>query len=153
MKVQPINTAQPQFKARLPKSQINQILAEYSEESVYHGISKQDIIEIIPKLYTLLEMLDSRFPGKKAEITSEKYVSQYRAMGGYPSGTINTLNIDGQKVKEDNCNKFWLLYQFLTEHKTPDERILSMPQSLFDQMWWANRNKTREDLSKFALVE
>lgn len=149
MRVEPISSAQPQFRARLTKGQIQDVLRESTEAVKCQGI---DSANIVPKLYTLLELLD-KHPGRKAEVSSKTHTSKYPAMGVYPEWTISTLEVDGNEIEKDKNGLFNLLYKALTSHKTSDGRTITMPLSIFDGMWWANRDKTEKDLMKFEYID
>ena len=71
MKILPVSNNQPNFGAKLPKSQINNVI---------DSALVSDKIAGIPKVYTLLEKLDS-MPGDKAEFKTLLRNSQSQFVG------------------------------------------------------------------------
>lgn len=141
MKISPINNNQPQFRAKLPKSELNSFVSSALTRDKNAGI---------PKLYTLLEQLD-KTPGDKAEIKSLIKNNQSSVLGfGLDCYGTNhcQLRIDGKLVGEGS-NIYDTLYSAMTSAKTKDGRKISMPQSVFDIMWWENRDKTVQDMEQF----
>ena len=132
MKVQPINnTQQPGFKAKFPKQDINTLISDIE----FHDASLK------PKLYTLLEYMQE-LGGDKANIVTDQYKNYYQ------------IQIDG---KLQNLNKFMnaysSLYSTLVEHKdsiVTNSKIVRMPESVFEQKWWANRHKKESDIKNFS---
>ena len=109
----------------------------------------------MPKLYTLLEMLD-KFPGRIAGFKTKTVTSKYRAMslyGGsyFPSTTYNTLHIDNVEIKKKPKSKWAVLYSAMTDYKTKDGQCIPMPESIWNNLWWKNRDKTIKDIEKFVL--
>jgi hypothetical protein len=139
MKILPVNNNNPKFGAKLPKKEINTVIDSALNRDKQAGI---------PKLYTLLERLD-KMPGNKAELTS-LFVNSQSQLIGYGARRDNTcqLRIDDQLVGE-GTNIYDVLYSATTSAKTQDGKKISMPQSVFDLMWWENREKTSHDLEQF----
>lgn len=147
MKILPINNNyKPSFNARLPKKEIME-LVEISKKDK-NGAGMQ-------KLYTLLDLLD-KFPGKIAGYKTKTVTSRYRATGPYggsflPNTTYNTLYIDNVEIKKKPKSKLNVLYSAMTDYKTEDGEYIHMPESIWDNMWWKNRDKTIKDVEKFIL--
>jgi hypothetical protein len=139
MKISPINNSQPQFKAKLPKKEINAVISSALTHDKQAGIQK---------LYTLLERLD-KMPGDKAELTSLAVNSQSQLIG-FMSRHDNTcqLRIDN-KLVDEGTNTYDVLYSATTSAKTKDGKKIHMPQAVFDTMWWENADKTTQDLEQF----
>ena len=143
MKISSINNSVSSFNAKLPKREVLELV----------NIAKLDKNNTgIPKLYTLLDLL-KKFTGKKADFKTEIETSRYLACGQmgpfHPSSTYHTLLIDNVEIKRGTGTKMDVLYRAMTNHKTPDGPVISMPQSIWDNMWWKNKNKTIEDIKKF----
>jgi len=142
MKIMPINnTCQQNFGARLPKSEFNTIVDSALRNDKNAGI---------PKLYTLLEKLD-KMPGEKAELKS--WMRNNQSEIGYLSrdlGNTCQLRIDG-KLAEEGSNIFDVLYSATTSAKTKDGKKIPMPKTVFDLMWWENRDKTAKDIEQILI--
>lgn len=140
MRILPMNNVAPSHKARLPKIEVESFIKSSDN---------------VPKLYTLLDLLD-KHAGKVAKFTTEKQTSRFLAMGHngsfYPTSTYNTLYIDNVEIKRGiNEEKLEILHSAMTDYQTKDGNTIPMPQSVFDKMWWENRDKTVEDVRKFIL--
>ena len=136
MKIIPINNSQPQFKAKLPKTELNTLV----DSALCH-----DKVAGIPKLYTLLESLD-KMSGEKAEIKSWIRNSQSQVIGLISDcGGQYQFRIDGE-LKEEGRNIFDTLYNAVTTAKTKDGKKIPMPKTVFDMMWWNNSDKTIADV-------
>ena len=141
MKILPINNTQPQFKANLPKKEINTIIDSALSHDKQAGI---------PKLYTLLERLD-KMPGRNAEIKTLARNNQSSLMGfgtDYFNANYWQLRVDDKLVSE-GPNAYDLLYSATTSTKPTDGRKIAMPQAVFDLLWWENREKTAQDIEQF----
>ncbi len=44
-----------------------------------------------------------------------------------------------------------VLHSAMTDYKTKDGKFIPMPESIWNNMWWKNRNKTIKDIEKFTL--
>ena len=121
------HNGQPSFKAELPKQDVNRLLNE---------IKGYDVA-LVPKLYTLLEYLKS-LGGKKASL-----------YGGEFNNFVQ-LHIDNKEINPNMFkNAYSALYSSLVTHKdsiVKKSSIIIMPESIFEQKWWKNRNKTEEDI-------
>ena len=140
MNISPINNNQPQFKARLPKTEINTLVDSALSHDKNAGI---------PKLYTLLEGLDN-MTGEKAELKTLARNSQSSVLGfGLDSFKSNhcQLRIDDELVAE-GPNIYDTLYSAVTSAQTKDGKKIPMPGAVFDIMWWKNCQKTIEDVKK-----
>ena len=136
MHISPINTTQPNFRARFSSTQIEKLTEKALKADPYNGV---------PKLYTLLEILD-KYPGNIAEITSQKYVSPYFINGQYPTSIWYSLKIDGKYIKDgSNCE-----YKLLEESLTGVNQSISAVE--FYNRYNANKSKTIADLKKYALI-
>jgi len=143
MKILPISCNQAQFKAKLPKDSLNTIVDSALSHDKQAGI---------PQLYTLLEQLD-KMPGKKAELKSLITNSQSNILGfSSNSSRLNhcQLRIDGVLTEEGN-NVFDILYSAVTSAKTKDGRKIAMPKSVFDFLWWQNKEKTIQDVEQLLV--
>ena len=139
MRVLPINNNQQSFSAKLPKSELNTVI----DSALNHDKSAG-----VPKLYTLLDKLD-KMPGEKAELKAWLRNNQSDLIGFVPRAESTCqLRIDG-KLVEEGSNTYNVLYSAVTSAKTKDGKKISMPNSVFDLMWWENRDKTAKDLEQF----
>ena len=134
---------QPQFRARLPKEDLHKVVKEV--------INSDNTREYIPRLYTSLEYLDSILPGKKLKLKKDVY-SQ-----AWPVGRSETYT---SAFVEDDKNINSSGYDFLTaienlflagpEKQEASKQYLRMPKSVYENLWWQNRNVKAEDIDKFA---
>lgn len=138
MKILPINNIQnnkqQNFKAQFTAKDINEVLKEIKGHDA----------ALYPKLYTLLERV-KELPGKTA-----KFVS--------PDGFGNSwqVHVDNKSLTADKLfiNKFSALYSSIIDHKesiVKSSDIVRMPESIFEQKWWANRFKAEGDVKNFSL--
>ena len=134
MKIQPINNIQPKtnFKANFPKQDVKQLLTE---------VKVQDRC-IIPQLYTLLDFIKN-LPQKNAEI---KHI-----------GIWNQIHIDGKSITSKNkyMNAFSALYDGIVAHKNStlkDNGIKRLTESEFENRWYKNANKTKQDIENLFEV-
>ena len=138
MRIVPINNNQPQFSAKLPKSELNNLVDSALRNDKEAGI---------PKLYTLLDGLD-KIQGEKAEIKNLIRNSQSQLIGFYPQRNNSyQLRIDNE-LKAEGTDTFDVLYSAVTSAKTKDGKRISMPKSVFDLMWWGNKDKTYNDVEQ-----
>lgn len=140
MKILPINNKQTEFKARLSKKELNTVIDSALSHDKQAGI---------PKLYTLLERLD-KMPGNNAELKSWNRNNPTEIIGFLSKTSDSTcqLRIDNNLAAEGS-NVFDVLYSAITSSKTKDGKKIDMPKSVFDLMWWENREKTARDLEQF----
>ena len=146
MKVYSINNSHQQsFGARFPKEEINTLISAALSDKKGAGI---------PKLYTLLDLLDKR-AGRVAGFKTHTKTSRYVALGAHgpfhPSTTTYELYADNVKIKEGIISKLSTLYHAMTDFHPKTGEDISMPQPVFDTMWWKNVSKTIDDVLKFAL--
>ena len=117
------------FKAKLSKQDLNLVLKEIKGHDV----------ALVPKLYTLLEILHE-LGGKNARFVTE-------------SKNFSYLLIDDKVINETvfkNC--YSALFNSLIESKSlnvNNSNIIRMPESIFEQKWWKNKHKTIEDMNIF----
>ena len=139
MKILPINNIQnnkqQNFKAKFSAKDINCVLSEVKNHDA----------ELYPKLYTMLERVNE-LPGKIA-----KFVS--------PDGFGNfwQVHIDNKSLTANKqfINKYAALYSSIVDHNgtiVKKSDIVRMPESIFEQKWWANRFKGEEDVKNFSLT-
>ena len=137
MKILPINNLQnnkqPNFKAKFTAKDINAVLGEIKGHDA----------ELYPKLYTMLERVNE-LPGKTAQFVSSD---------GY--GNFWQVHIDNKSLTSNKfINRFSALYSSLINHKdsiVKHSDIGRMPESIFEQRWWANRFKTEGDVTNFNI--
>ena len=145
MKILPISNNEISYKAKLPKTEVKTLIQMAKLKESGDGI---------PKLYTLLDLLD-KSSGKVAQFTTKTKISKFRAMGQngahYPSSTYNTLYIDNVEIKKGTGTKLDILQRAMTDYQTKDGKFIQMPQSVFDRIWWENRDKSIKDIEKFVL--
>ena len=147
MKILPIDSnCKPSFNAKFPKKEAMELVEFAKKDKDNAGI---------PKLYTLLDLLD-KFPGKIARFKTKTVTSQYRATSIYegsyfPSTTYNSLCVDNVEIKKKPISKYNVLYRAMTDYKTKDGEYIPMPESIWNSLWWKNRDKTVKDIEKFIL--
>ena len=136
MRTAPINSYQPQFTAKLPQKELNNLVDSALNHDKQAGI---------PKLYTLLERLD-KMPGDKAELTSLLANNQSQLIGFIPRQySTFQLRIDN-KLVDEGSNIYDVLYSAVTSAKTKNGKKISMPKTVFDLMWWNNKEKDIKDV-------
>ena len=121
------HNGQPSFKAELLKKDVSRLLDEIQGHDA----------DLVPKLYTLLEYLKS-LDGKKASF----YCGEFN--------NFAQLHIDNKEINSNMfINAYSALYSSLVTHKdsiVTKSSIIRMPESIFEQKWWKNRNKTEVDI-------
>ena len=139
MKILPINNIQnnkqQNFKAKFSAKDINAVLSE---------INGYDA-DLYPKLYTLLERVNE-LPGKTAEFVPTDIWNNFWQ-----------VHIDGKSISRafQFISRYNALYSSIVRH---DDNIIKysdtvrMPARIFEQKWWANRNKGEEDIKNFSLT-
>ena len=120
----------PRFEAKFPKKELVSLI---DETKLYHDA------DAIPKLYVLLEYL-AEFPGKVAELITKK--------------NLTTLKVDNKQVGDSNffATGFETLKELLVGNYSTKQYI-RMPERIFEQKWWDNRNVKGNQLMKFAYSE
>ena len=138
MKILPINNIQndkqQNFKARFSAKDINTVLSEIKGHDA----------DLYPKLFTMLERVNE-LPGKVAKFVSpDGYGNSWQVH-------IDKKSLTGQSLF---LNRFSALYSSIVKHKdsiVKSSDIVRMPESIFEQKWWANRFKTEGDVKNFSL--
>ena len=138
MKILPItniqNNRQQNFKAKFSASDIAGILSEVRGKDA----------SFYPKIYTILTRM-SELPGKTA-----KFVL---STGGWQ------VHVDNKSLS--HCYKYATKYDALEksivykdscECKFINSDIVRMPESVFEQKWWANRFAGEKDIKAFSLT-
>ena len=139
MKILPINNIQTNrqqnFKAKFSAADIDNVLVELKEHDV----------GLYPKLYTLLERTNE-LPGKVAKfVSSDEY------------GNFWQVHIDNKSLSKNKTfiNRYAALYEslvYLPYSIIRSSDIVRMPESIFEQKWWENRFKTKEDIKNFNIT-
>ena len=139
MKILPINNIQnnkqQNFKAKFSAKDINSVL---SDIKCYDA-------DLYPKLYTLLERVNE-LPGKVAKfVPSDKF------------GNAWQVHIDGKSMSNafQFKSRYSALYSSIVKHDgniIKNSDIVRMPESIFEQKWYANRFACEEDIKKFSLT-
>lgn len=139
---------QPQFGARFPKADLQKAVKEV-KDSEYAN-------ELIPRLYTSLEYLDSIFPGKKLKL--KEYVMGREVV--LPSQEVKLhmcssafLEDDKEHLCSYSSDSLSAIEQLFLEdpaEKLASKQYLRMPKSVYENLWWKNRNVKAEDIEKFA---
>lgn len=118
------------FKAKLSKQDLNLVLKEIKGHDV----------ALVPKLYTLLEILHE-LGGKNARFVTESKKFSY-------------LLIDDKVINETVFKSCYsALFNSLIESKSSNvmnPSIIRMPESIFEQKWWVNKHKTIKNMNIFV---
>ena len=139
MKILPINNIQnnkqQNFKAKFSAKDINNVLSEVKGYDA----------DLYPKLYTLLERVNE-LPGKTA-----KFVPMDEF------GNAWQVHIDGKSMSKafQFMNRYSALFSSVVKHDgniIKNSDIVRMPESIFEQKWWANRAKNENDIRHFSLT-
>ena len=131
MKVMPINninTQNTQFKAKFSKPDINHFLKEIEGNDV----------EIIPKLYTMLEFVKT-IPGREAKILASNYRPWYQ------------IQIDGVSATQGRyyINAYHALKDMTIQEGNSSKKVLSaekMTKETFMENFYKNSKKTIQDI-------
>ena len=124
------NCNKPAFNARLSGKDAEMLIEEI----------KGSDASLAPKLYTMLEYLHE-LGGKKAEFI--KTTNYFQLLIDKKPATGNNMFI----------SRYNALYSALVKHKNTIVKksdIIRMPESIFEQKWWENRNKTVEDIKNLS---
>lgn len=142
------------FKARFFKDDIKTLIKEATPKSAFD--SKDPRVEI-PKLYTALKFLDENHPDKMLKLNTDTqlYREKKAALShgeSYSHATFTKIFNENGKKLVDEEKPLYALYGLCLKslHATHDKRYLRMPQSVFENEWWKNRNVTIEDVEKLA---
>ena len=150
MKVLPINGTQPKFKARFPMSELK-MLEKPELNPEYRLASEEEKKMLAPMLYTMLEFLD-KLSGKKASIVCKKYGERgYSKLDKYKCGDLVALTIDNKIIQEYVSTPLHVLFQSVTEFVDGCGRRFQLPKSVFEKKELQNKDKTTEDIEKYAL--
>ena len=138
MKIMPINNIQnnkqQNFKARFSAKDINSLLSEINNHDA----------DLYPKVYTLLERVNE-LQGKIAKfVPTDEFCNAWQ------------LHIDGKSISKtfQFKNRYSALYSSVVKHDgtiIKDSDIVRMPERIFEQKWWTNRNKGEKDIRGFLL--
>ena len=139
MKISPINNTQnnkqQNFKAKFSAKDINNVLSEVKGYDA----------DLYPKLYTLLERVNE-LPGKTANfVPTDEF------------GNAWQVHIDGKSMSKSFQfkNRYNALYRSVVNNDSniiKHSDIVRMPERIFEQKWWANRFKGKEDIKNFSLT-
>lgn len=139
MKILPINNIQynkqQNFKAKFSAKDIKEVLSEVKGYDA----------DLYPKLYTLLERINE-LPGKTAKfVPTDEFCNAWQ------------VHVDGKSMSKafQFKNRYSALYSSVVNHEgniIKYSDIVRMPESIFEQKWWANRAKSEEDVRHFSLT-
>lgn len=150
MHISPINNAQSQFKARFSKSDLK-LLVSAEKNPEYRALPKDEQHTLFPMVYTLLELLD-KLPGKRAKIICQKYGSKgYQPLDKFQMGDFISLTIDNKIIQEEVTTPMQILYLATTHFKDANDRHFKLSEDVFNKKLLQNKDKTLEDIEKFAL--
>lgn len=141
MNIQKLNcntNCQPKFTARFPKAELQKVINE--------SIQYSDLQERLPKLYTSLEYLDSILPDTKLGMTYRWVSSRDYRQAPVIVDQNNKFMSSGYSAL-DALEKIFLK----RENNKNSDLFLLMPESVYENAWWKNRNVKVEDIEKFAL--
>ena len=132
--------AQPSFKAQMSKEDIKIAIDTMKKIEKYENYNPH---EMLPQLYTVLKYAES-CPGDKLKF--KKFKDSYTGYDYY------TLNLDGEKlVHSDSLDGAWaLLFRSYIKSAAGITTHARMPQSVFEQKWFENRNVTEQDVLNLA---
>lgn len=137
MHIQAINN-NTSFNARLRPADVNALIEE-----------AQKIPAGLPKLYTMLEFLDT-VPARYVHFVKHKPSANISYMGPEREYDYFLKAEDGILGHSTESN-LDALKDACIESKFMRGKHLHMPKSVYENKWWNNRNVTEEDVKNLSL--